>query len=247
METETTSLTPRAAKYRVLQTTLIGHKSLFGREENQDRVLHRAFALPAGELHLLAVCDGISRCPAGGDVASYVVEEHLAKDAIFHGNGDSPSPKAQFFAYLNDLQKQFYREFAQNDDMLESGCTMSVALVESEVAHCAFLGDSPIVIARKVEGRFATRQVSTPDLAGRLLTDCFGAGAPGRIKEQQVTLARGDLLIIGSDGAIKEPSRFSRILNEHGPAPELLRAVEEEARSAHFYDDATLILAERLE
>lgn len=223
----------------------MGSKGPGCRAENQDRVLHRWLDDDDSRLLLLAVADGVSRCPHGGEVASYLIERHLAIDPLF----DKPEGRRALQArkYLRGINARFYDEFADDPAMLESACTLSAALIEGTTAHCEWVGDSPIFLARKKAGRFVTTQLSIPDNCGRLLIDCFGAHAPFRLKHCKVELAVGDVLIVASDGVARGPESFGALLNAHGPTEDLLRAVEKHAKTAEFYDDASLVLVERAE
>ena len=214
------------------------------RSANDDRVLQRKLPGNGSDLGLIAVADGISRCPSGGMVAHFIVEEHLANDLIFAG-GNGPLAN-QFEDYLAGLGERFYAEHANEPDMLESGATLSAALLEGETAHCFWVGDSPIVVARRCAERFETVQISVPDTFGRVLIDCFGAGAPFVVKRSHTVLARGDVLLVGSDGAIRDLESLTDLLNEHGPSCQLLSALRSGVQTAPYYDDASLVLAERL-
>ncbi|MDB6174774.1 MAG: Protein serine/threonine phosphatase PrpC, regulation of stationary phase [Chthoniobacteraceae bacterium] len=232
-----------AAEFRFLDMTFMGHKGEGCAEENQDRVLHRRIFSNEGELHLMAVADGVSRCPRGGDVAQYIVE-HLANDPLLDS---SRLPLAILVRkYLRELHEGFYQEFAGRDEMLESASTLSVAILENGVAHCFWVGDSPIFLAQENHHRFVTSQISTPDLCGRLLIDCFGASAPFQTKYSKVQMAPGDVLMVATDGAIRSLEDISSMLNAYGPTQDLLDFIQRQAPKSDYFDDASLVLAQRL-
>ena len=224
---------------------MMGNKGPGCRAENQDRVLHRWLGADDAKLLLLAVADGVSRCPHGGEVASYLIDQHLAVDAVFEKAEGRRALQAR--KYLRGVNERFYDEFADDPAMLESACTLSAALLEGTTAHCEWVGDSPIFLARKAAHGFVTTQLSIPDNCGRLLIDCFGAHAPFRLKHCHVELAPGDVLIVASDGVAHGPASFGALLNAHGTTTDLLEAVAAQARQAEFYDDASLVLAQRVE
>lgn len=229
-------------RFRLLQTSLKGQKGPGTHDENQDRVFHRRLRREGRELALIGVADGISCCPCGGTVAAYAVERHLAKERIF---SRAATPLAeQLGRYLEGLNAQFYAEFARAPEMLESGATLSVALLDGASAHCFWVGDSPIFAARRRGAHFEVSQISEPDLCGRLLTDCFGAEAPFLLKHRKTALRPGDAVVIASDGGVRDAATLAALLAAHGLTRRLLRAVKEEAGSALYFDDATIVLAE---
>ncbi len=231
--------------FHVLEMSMMGHKGPGTRAENQDRVLQRWIENGGEPLLLIAVADGVSCCPHGGEVASYLIEQRLAADRIFEHGDDRCALQAR--KYLRDVNERFYAEFADDQATLESACTLSTALIEGTTAHCEWVGDSPIFLARKKAGGFVTTQLSVPDNCGALLIDCFGAGAPFRLKHCKVELGVGDMIIVASDGVARGPESFGALLNAHGATTDLLAAVEARAKSSEFYDDASFVLAQRIE
>jgi serine/threonine protein phosphatase PrpC len=240
------------ARFATLRMSMMGRKGSGCLPENQDRVLERRFVLDASEVLLIAVADGVSRCPAGGAIANYLISEHLASDPLFdhprRGNAKQWSRRLPplLRRYLRQLHGHFYKEFEGNPAMLDSACTLSVVVLEHASAHCMWVGDSPIFLARMDNGCYVTRQLSVPDLWGRLLIDCFGAHAPFEIKYARAELQVNDLIAVASDGVAKDPETFSAMLNDFGPSPKLLKGVESNALSSSYYDDASLVLAHRI-
>lgn len=232
------------SQVRVLQTSLMGRKGGSFPAENQDRVLHRRFKQPGRELTLLAVADGVTCCPRGGGIASYLVDQHLGDDKIF--SSSTLKPVTQLGRYLRELHAHFYKEFADEPEMLESACTFSAALVAGDRVHAVSVGDSPIYLAKKKGESFVVEQLSTPDVCGRLLIDCFGAHAPFRLKPRSAAFRVDDAVVVASDGAVRSAEQLEAQLNEHGVTPAFLRAIEERARSAEYYDDASIVIAQRV-
>ncbi len=231
------------ASYELLSMTMIGRKGPGCRDENQDRLTVRATEFNQRPLHLLAVADGVSRCPDGAGIAEYLIGDHLALDPLFDG---APSALLGLRRYLMWINARFYAEFMDQPEMLESACTLSMALLDGAEVNCFWVGDSPIYLGRKVHDKFETTQLSVPDLSGRLLIDCFGAHAPFHVKEIAVCLAVGDVLVVASDGVADNAEEFGELLNTFGPTPELLQAVKDSSMSEEVYDDATLIMAQRI-
>lgn len=230
-------------QFHFLHTSLRGRKGPWAAAENQDRILSRRLRHGKREIALIGVADGISRCPCGGKVAAYLIEGHLARQRIFNDGGASLA--TQLADYLGNLHARFYEQFSDDFHMLESGATLSVALLEENVAHCFWVGDSPVFVARPKGSGFSVAQISVPDTAGRLLTDCFGAGAPFQLKRRRVALQRGDVLVVASDGGIRDESILADLLNTHGVTRAFLRAVKKHASRAEYFDDASIVIAQR--
>jgi serine/threonine protein phosphatase PrpC len=235
---------PEAAIFSVAEMSLMGRKGGNCREENQDAWVRRSFGEGQASVLMLAVADGVTRCPNGGGVSRYLVERHLGLDPI---EQEGRSLVASLEPYLRWVNDRFYEEFAHEPAMLESACTLSVGLLEGARVHCFWVGDSPIYIARRIRGGFRCRQLTRPDLYGRLLIDGFGAHAPFEIKTAQADLAVGDFLVVATDGVSDSVEEFERLVNQYPTRAQLLEGLEAEIREREFYDDATLLVAERTE
>ncbi|MEO0448166.1 MAG: PP2C family serine/threonine-protein phosphatase, partial [Verrucomicrobiota bacterium] len=118
---------------RFLFHTRAGQKRLHSPPpENEDRVLVREF--PPSETgalstaSLLVVADGVSRCPRGGEVADWLVEEQLRHRPIFTV-GSPLLLREQLLAFLRDLHSQFLQDFESVPEMRLSGCTLAGALI----------------------------------------------------------------------------------------------------------------------
>jgi serine/threonine protein phosphatase PrpC len=232
------------ARFRIIHSSIQGRKGPSVGKDNQDRVLIRRVRRNHAPLLLVGVSDGISRCPCGGGVAEYLMGAHLKRDRMFSDDGETPA--RQLEAYLERLNTRFYEEFIDRPKMLASGATMSVALLENEIAHHYWVGDSPILVARRNRNGFDVSQLSIPDVCGRLLTDCFGADAPFHLKKSKVTLDQGDVFVIASDGAVRDETVLRELLNEHGVTRRLLTALRRRVTAPEYFDDASIILVERV-
>jgi serine/threonine protein phosphatase PrpC len=215
------------------------------RRENEDRVLARRFRHAGEKIALIGVSDGVSCCPAGGKVAAYLIDRHFARDPIFSDGAKCAA--MQLSDYVTDLHTRFYNEWENNSDMLESGATLSIALLHGHTADCYWVGDSPILVARRNGKGYVTTQISVPDTSGRLLTDCFGAGAPFDLKRSRVSLRGDDVLAVATDGAMRDATLFGKLLDEHGATRKVLRAIRRQVRTAEYFDDASVALAQSLE
>jgi hypothetical protein len=164
------------ASFRIIHTSIPGRKGPAVGKENQDRVLVRRVRRDGSSLFLVGIADGISRCPCGGRVAEYLMGKHLKRDRMFtHGDH---GPAHQLEEYLQRLNTQFYEEFIDHPKMLASGATMSVGLLENDTAHHYWVGDSPILIARRDgAGRGIVIEQADEGIAAR--TDANAAGSKG--------------------------------------------------------------------
>jgi serine/threonine protein phosphatase PrpC len=212
-------------------------------EENQDRVLARIVEWSPGPLYLIAVADGVSQCSFGGSVANYIVERHLARDTIFRqGQG---APAVQLKQYLRQLNDGFYAEFSELDEMMASGATLSVALLQEDAADCFWAGDSPIYWSRPSSHGYLTRQISVPDRKGSLLSDNFGAHAPFALKHEQVAIGPGDIVTIASDGVVHDAESLSEGYARLGFSEELLLEIKDIANRSRFSDDISVSACRR--
>jgi serine/threonine protein phosphatase PrpC len=90
------------------------------------------------------------------------------------------------------------------------------------------------------------KQLTQPDVYGRLLVDGFGAHAPFEVKHSKADVRVGDLVVVATDGVSDSVEEFDRMLKQHGTVSGLLAGLESEIRSREYYDDATLWVAERI-
>ena len=109
--------------------------------ENQDRLIMRALSsqLVNQRVYIIGVADGISQCSFGASVARWIIEKHLAVDAIFKVAGKPIG--SQFENYLRELYGIFQNEFSDFEDMLSSGATLSAASASGRHADCFWAGD----------------------------------------------------------------------------------------------------------
>ncbi len=214
-------------------------------KENQDRVLARTIEWEPSPVYLIAVADGISGCSYGGSVARFLIEKRLQQDTIFDPCGGTLSE--QFEQYLSTVAKSFREEFADMEDMLASGATLSAAVMMGDCADCFCVGDSPIYISRQQSNPgFATTRISRPDHDGKDLTDHFGGSAPFKVKHLNLTLNPGDVITITSDGAIHDADILSRSYASIGLNQTFLGEVRDLALRSRFPDDISIAACQLL-
>ena len=71
----------------------------------------------------------------------------------------------------------------------------SVVLIHNHIAHCYWVGDSPIFVSRKMGSHFLTGEVIIPDSIGGALLDCFGSYSAFKLKYTATRLEVGDIII----------------------------------------------------
>lgn len=212
-------------------------------KENQDRAIARVIPWSPTPLYLLAVADGISSCRHGASVARYIIERHLQTDAIFdRGNLDVTN---QLRDYLTALNRSFHEEFAEMEDMRDSGASLSVAVLGGWLADCLWAGDSPIYISRQRPNGYDTELILRPDVRNRALTDHFGGTAPFNLKHVRLTLQLGDILTITSDGAVHDADLLSDTYARCGFTPTVLREIRDLAYQSSTCDDVSVVSCQR--
>jgi serine/threonine protein phosphatase PrpC len=224
-----------------LQLTLPGRKPGNRACENQDRLLARSLhADPAGEpTTLIAVADGISQCPYGGSVARYVIDQHLKNDAVLQQDED---PATALPLYLSKLYKGFVEEFAEMPDMLDSGCTLTVAIIRGRSLTYGWVGDSPLFVIRAAPTGYTAQALTRPDLDRmRVLTDCFGSRSPCHFKAGSLALEPGDITVVATDGASLSDVALAASLTEASHGMPWLESLASSAQNARFYDDISMV------
>ncbi len=206
--------------------------------ENQDRVIAREI-VDDGECFLIAVADGISKCPFGGSVARWLVNQHLAHD-------DISIPDVEFadlavHTYLEQLHAEFRVEFSDVPEMLKSGACLSLAVHREGKTHAYWVGDSPIYETTRVNDRYSTRLVSKPDSSGVTgVTDFFGGTSPCQIKHVQLH-PDTHIVTITSDGAIHDAHLLNRSYQLHGFSQRVADEVCQEAHANANADDVSIV------
>jgi len=229
-------------KFLTYSISVPGKKSPTRKRENQDRVLCRQLDVNGSQGALLVVADGMSSSPYGGSVAKWIVEQHLANDAIAFADGSDPADELR--ACLNQLHEQFHKEFSGEgmEDFLASGASLSVCLLHKNAAECLWAGDSPIYVSRKTDAGYETEKITRPDHDPMgCLTNCFGAGTPFDIRHRRVSLSSGDIITVASDG----PAIDEQVLNGIYQKLDFSKAALEEmiriSARGHFWDDLSIV------
>ena len=166
--------------------------------ENQD-----AMAVPPDNVNqeklgiCLAVADGITLCPKGGELARDAVK---VVDLYYKlARKDKPGEPA-LAAALEKLWDTFFEkvESANDEEYLVSGCTLTIALIYNGMIYVKHLGDSHCdILLSSGESIRMTDEHSSPD--GCLL-NYFGGELQTPAQEESSPFPEGSQVILTSDG-----------------------------------------------
>lgn len=213
--------------------------------DNEDRVLVREFT-PADTRReqsavLIAVADGVSRCPDGGGIAQWLIHERMEVDSPFEASEESLV--TQYRKYLHRIHQQFINEFRGNPEMLESGCTLCAVLLSGDRGAVFWAGDSPVHHFRVndrqlLHGRTLT--IADKDPFTGALTDCFSGLTPFAVKQSGLTVKEGDIIAAVSDGVAYDVDSLATMLAQDGFTQEWADQLVEDSYNRPYSDDITI-------
>ena len=166
--------------------------------DNQD-----AMAVPSEEIDqaglgiCIAVADGITLCPKGGELAANAVK---IVDIYYRIAKETKPGEAALAEALEELWDEFFKavESGNDEEYLVSGCTLTAALIFEGMIYVKHLGDSHCDILLKDDSCFRlTDEHSTPD--GCLL-NYFGGELQTNAQEESAPFPEGSVVILSSDG-----------------------------------------------
>ena len=166
--------------------------------DNQD-----AMAVPPDSIDqkkfgsCLAVADGITLCPKGGELARNAVK---VVDLYYRIAQETSPGEPALAAALEELWDTFFDQVEEksDDDYLISGCTLTVALILDKVIYVKHLGDSHCDILLSDGKSFRlTDEHSTPD---GCLINYFGGELQTPAQEESAPFPDGSCTILSSDG-----------------------------------------------
>ena len=224
----------------ILQVQYPGRKGGARGVENQDRIFVRTWEQGGGLMTLLGVADGVTNCPFGGSVARWVADKLLQPEYAPDLAGDAGAAIASM---LVGIYREFQTEFADNADMLDSACTLSVAWMRPGALACAWVGDSPIFLLTPAAKGFHGEMLSRPDVdrTTRKLTDCFGRHAPGQFKSVVRPCSPGAVVVVASDGGQLDEASLAHTLHKSGFSRKWLDSLLEPVRKQPVYDDISVV------
>ena len=206
--------------------TIARSKCGVGHAENQD---HYCVA-PNENGIVLGVADGIGSHTFGGSVAKWFCDNFSSFAC------DTTKPLVEL---LQDLRIKMVSEFDDFQDLLESGASISCAVVSNNTADCAWAGDSPMF---HVSATTKSAKMLSPlhANANGALTNYFMGNFEFHPSSVQLELETGDLLIICSDGANLTVETATELL----ASADLENSIEqilEVALKSNLGDDATIV------
>lgn len=234
--------------YELLAQTRPGQKRNFSPfAANQDRALQREFAAAATgkpePAALIAVADGVSRCPDGGAVADWIIHQKLEREALFgHGVSDLGG---QFHSRVLEFHLEFLEQFGNDVLMLESGCTLAAALLYGSRGLIIWSGDSPVYHLQVREHGYATQELilADKDPYTGALTDCFSGVTPFCLHHRIIHLQPGDIVIAATDGVMYSGRQLAESIAEQGFTQGWMESVCEESYATPRSDDISIAAA----
>ena len=234
--------------YQLLAQTRPGQKrNVSPLAANQDRALKREFPIaetgrpePAA---LIAVADGVSRCPDGGAVADWIIHQKLERDALFgHAVTDLGG---QFHSRVLEFHLEFLEQFRGDRLMLESGCTLAAALLYGSRCLVIWSGDSPIYHLQVRGQGYAAQELilADKDPYSGALTDCFSGVTPFCLHHRIVHLQPGEIIIAATDGVLFSGRQLAESLVEQGFTQEWAETVCQESYDTPRSDDIAIAAA----
>lgn len=147
--------------------------------------------------YCLAVSDGITMCPKGGELA-----EHAIKIVDFYyefAEKEDAGEKALDDA-LDKLWESFFQSAQKENeqDYLTSGATLTIALILNGKIHLRHLGDSTCdLFLPDAKALRVTEEHNTPD---GCLINYFGGEIQTKPQEETFDFPKGSKIILSSDG-----------------------------------------------
>lgn len=145
----------------------------------------------------LAVADGITLCPKGGELARNAVK---VVELYYQIASETEPGEPALAEALERLWDTFfdYVENNSDDDYLISGCTLTVALILNKTIYVKHLGDSHCDILLSDGNSYRlTDEHSTPD---GCLINYFGGELQTPAQEESAPFPEGSSVILSSDG-----------------------------------------------
>ena len=166
--------------------------------DNQDAMAVPSEGIDQDKLGIcLAVADGITLCPKGGELARNAVKVV----EIYYRIAQKTQPgEAALSEALEELWDNFFDkvEGENDEEYLVSGCTLTIALIFEGMIYVKHLGDSHCDIILSDGNCFRlTDEHSTPD--GCLL-NYFGGELQTSAQEESSPFPKDSVVILSSDG-----------------------------------------------
>ena len=220
------------------------HTEAGNKGENKD-----AFAIPQEDVDqegygtCIAVSDGISVCPKGGEVARFTtrIVKNYYKLAKFHGAGEMTLDLA-----LEKLWEDFFVliEKTGDFDLMESGATLTIALIFNNTLFLRHLGDSCCDIF-PLDG--TERRISEDHTSDNgSLINYFGGEYQTPCQIYSVPFQKGSYAILSSDGVgyFVTPEIIKRMGDDlNWNTDDVLKEMLAVSTQVGSVDDKTIVIA----
>jgi protein phosphatase len=204
---------------------------------------------------LFAIADGMGGAQAG-EVAS-----HLAATSLRHASHDGPVDEQRVTQLIQDANRSVYERQRDDESTSGMGTTMTVALVEGEIAHIGHVGDSRAYLVRDHKLEQLTEDHSLVGeliRSGRLspeeaeahphrsvITRVLGTDPDVDVDAFSIETRPGDLFMLCSDGltSMVDDARILDVIEKHrGNVDATARALVDEANRSGGEDNITVVL-----
>ncbi len=218
-------------------------------------------ALAAAEWVALGVFDGMGGAPAG-EVASLSAAEVIGEVLAAGGPLTSPSELgARLVASVDEAGRRIYAASLGQRELYGMGTTATVCALSGDTLFTAQVGDSRAYLLRRGRLTQLTRDqtfASVIELQGQIsaevlesfafqhiLLQALGTNPPVDIELVRVTVRRGDVLLICSDGlfGLVEAKKICRVLEDAASPAEAAETLIALANEASGPDNITAIVA----
>jgi protein phosphatase len=204
---------------------------------------------------LFAIADGMGGAQAG-EIAS-----HLAATSVQHAELGGTVDDQRVARLIQDANRSVYERARTDESTSGMGTTMTVALVDGEIAHIGHVGDSRAYLVRDHSLEQLTEDHSLVGeliRSGRLspeeaeahphrsvITRVLGTDPEVKVDTFSIRTKPGDLFMLCSDGltSMVDDARILAVIEEHrADVDAVARALVAEANASGGEDNITVVL-----
>jgi PPM family protein phosphatase len=204
---------------------------------------------------LFAIADGMGGAQAG-EIAS-----HLAATSVQHAERDGPVDDQRVTRLIQDANRSVYERARTDEATSGMGTTMTVALVDGEIAHIGHVGDSRAYLVRdhsleqltedhSLVGELVRSGRLSPEEAGAhphrsVITRVLGTDPEVKVDAFSIGTKPGDLFMLCSDGltSMVDDARILEVIESHrSDVNATARALVAEANASGGEDNITVVL-----
>ena len=191
------------------------------------------------------IADGVSSSPVGHLASRVAVSGFLDEYRCAPGHwGVLPACRIAVKLVNGDLYARTIKRIGEGDPDRGFVCTVSALVITQGEAHVAHVGDSQVTHIRGDTIQVLTRSHRETTSAGeRRLNRALGTGADVEIDTTSLTVQRGDLFVLSTDGVhdhLDGADMHTLIADHADDLDSAAEAVIELARQRGSSDDATV-------